>query len=192
MCRHCRQKISRSRSRRSNRRRRRRHIEASVKQIVTRRLSARQLRRSRRRRKGAGGLSQHERGHRSARLTRVRSSADAARGGGSGDLRGARVGGGCTQRCDLQVHVQRRCLSCVPESMRPLPHRRRRRANVAPEVRGRVSLGRIAACRAAGRGDRRPPRFRQGRAPADLRARARHRARLGDGRDARRRQGTDA
>ena len=40
--------------------------------------------------------------------------------------------------------------------------------------------------------ERRPARFRQGRASADLGARARHRARLGDWRHTRRRQGADA
>ena len=49
------------------------------------------------------------------------------------------------QRCHVQVHLQRRRLSCVPESMRAVPHRRRRRTDVAPQIRGCVSLGRVAA-----------------------------------------------
>ncbi len=60
-----------------------------------------------------------------------------------------RPGGSRAQGDHVEIHVQRRRLSHLPESMRPLPYRRRRRTDVSPEIRGCVSVGRVASHRAA-------------------------------------------
>ncbi len=67
--------------------------------------------------------------------------------------RSARAGAGAAhrraQRHHIEIHVQRRGVSGSAESVRTLPHRRRCRADVAAQIRGCISVGRITARGAA-------------------------------------------
>ncbi len=160
-------------------------------------ISARQLRRSGRRRESPGRLPELQRRDSAARFPPFRTPV-MTKGGGrvrAGHHRGlVRAARKRARGHHLEIHLQRRRVSGLSEPMRPLPHRWRRRTDVAPEVRGCVSLGRVAAHRVddrlrgrLSRGTRHqggPPRLHQSRPSSDFRARARYRAELGDRRHA--------